>query len=553
MKPTSLTAAAALALLAVCSSPTRGQTVTGVVRDAATSAPLAGVLVSLVDPNGDRVRAVLSDETGRFAVQPETFGRYQLRAERIGLRSTTTDAFELFSTNPRFETVLMNPRAIEIAGLVVDSRIRQCRSNRDRAVQIQRWWQEVRTALDVSTVVQDQGLARFRIERFEREWDTELKEVVATDSRMEMNLSDRPFISAEVEFLSDGGFVQGGLTGQLEYYAPDAEVLLSGRFLAEHCFSLSKSDDERIVGLSFEPVDDKDVPDIRGTLWVDTTTAELQSLEYRYTNLYDFPKNDGGGYVSFQYLPTGAWIVGGWYIRMPRIGVREIRGRSRYTVLGYVDVGGRVSPQEPRAVTIDPDAPRGSLTGIVYDSIRGKGLADATVTLLGTDIETTTDGAGRFAFPEVPVGSHEVAFSHDDPRAWGLGSAFVAVDVEEGVTSSAYLALPGFRQAARIVCMGSGNDAETVLVGHVSDKNGQPMGNVGMRLSWMERSDSGIPSPRSGEIRTGSDGRYVVCTIPSGLSVSVDVWLNGAWARAFTVPLLDADIQYRRILLPVEG
>lgn len=535
-----------LALVAASPRSSAGQTVTGVVRDATTSAPLGGVLVSLVDTNDDRVRSVLSDDTGRFALAPETFGRYRLRAERIGLATTTTASFDLFSTNPRFEELSMGSRAIAIAGLVVDSRVRQCRSNRERAVQIQRWWQEVRTALDVSAVVQREGLARFQIERFEREWDEELEVLLSSDSRMEMNLSDRPFVSADVDFLSEGGFVQGSLDGQLEYYAPDADVLLSGTFLADHCFSLSDSDDKRIVGLSFEPTSDKDVPGIRGTLWVDSTTAELQSLEFRYTNQDDFPDHEGGGYVSFEYLASGAWIVSGWYIRMPKLGVRQVRRRDRLVVLGYVDVGGRVSPREFRPVAVDETGSRGGIGGVVWDSIRGRGLEGATVSVVGTGLQAVTDSAGAFSMDGVPVGAHQVAFSHEDPRAWGLGSPFVDVQVREDQTTRTYLALPGFRQTARSVCMGSGNDAETVLLGHVTDRNGEPLGNAGLRLSWRQRD-----LPVSREIRSGSDGRWVSCTLPAGIDVAMDVWLNERWVRAFNVPLLGEDIVYRRVLLPV--
>ena len=276
------------------------QVVMGSVLESGSSVPLGGVLVSLLDDAGERVRATLSDDAGRFYFEVGRFGQYSLRAERIGLQTTTSASFDVFGSEPVVRRVLMGDRAIEIEGLVVDSRIQQCRIDSREAVQIQRWWQEVRTALDVSSVVQSAGLARFEIDRFEREWGPKLERLVSETNRSEVSLTDRPFVSAEAGFLARGGFVQGDLQGQREYYAPDADVLLSSVFLAQHCFSIEEhDDDERLIGLAFEPIEERDVPDITGVLWVDSTTAELRTLDFRYHGVDDVPDNESGGRVSF--------------------------------------------------------------------------------------------------------------------------------------------------------------------------------------------------------------------------------------------------------------
>jgi Carboxypeptidase regulatory-like domain len=532
------------------------QTIAGAVFDSNTSAPLPGVLVSLLDSNGERVRAVLSDEVGRFTIEVGGFGRFRLRGERIGLRTTTTDTFDLFSLDPRFERILMNDRAVEIEGLVVDSRVRQCRIDPESAVLIQRWWQEIRTALDVSTVVRDRVLARFQVERFEREWGPDLQRIISTDSRTETSRANRPFVSKEADFLADSGFVRGDLTGQREYYAPDAEVLLSDVFLSLHCFSITGSeDDERLVGLSFEPTRSNDIPEIRGTLWVDSTTAELQSLDYRYANMDELPENESGGFVSFEYLPSGAWIVRDWYIRMPRIGVQRDRWSDRWVdrlvVLGYTDAGGRVRRLTTAAGDADRTRAFGAIRGIVFDSIRGGGLAGATVSVLGARFRTTTDRSGGFVLLDVPVGEHSVSFSHPDPEAWGLGSPLARVEVEEAVTSVVYLALPGFRQAASVVCMGSGLDAESVLVGRVVDPNGDGLGNVALEMTWRSDREGGAASEWRLGARTGSDGRFVVCTIPGDVEVRVRANVEGRWVEGFEVPLPMREITYRQLVIPI--
>lgn len=527
------------------------QTVTGTVQDATTSAPLTGVLVSLLDLEGERVGGTLTDESGRFHFEVEGFGRYSLRAERIGLEAATSGAFDLVTTGTHVERIVMGARPIELAGLVVDGRVRQCRNDPAEAVEIQRWWREVRTALDVSSVVQNEGIASFRIARFEREWDDDLRRILSTSERREISLSNRPFVSADVDFLAEGGYVQGEPGGERRYYAPDAEVLLSSTFLADHCFRIEEHDDvDAWIGLAFEPTGDVRVPEISGTLWVDSTTSELQNLEFRYTNLQDLPRNESGGFVGFEYLPSGAWMVDEWYIRMPRLAQQRQGRTSRIVLLGYIDVGGQVRPVERTTVSMDRAGEVGTIRGFVYDSIRGRGLSGALVSLIGTRYQVRSDAAGNFEMADVPVGEHDLTFFHDDPEAWGLGAPYEIVTVEAGEVTEASLALPGFRTAAGVLCLGNDEGATTVLLGRVVDSRGEPFDNVRLRMTWEETAISGGVSEHVFEARTGSRGDYVVCTIPAEVVVSVEVEIDGRWIDGYEVQSPARDIVFRQIMVP---
>lgn len=537
-------------LSAVPRASLSAQTVTGSVLDATSSAPLQGVLVSLLNADGERVRAVLSDETGRFVIPTEAFGDYSLRAERIGLRTTTSATFRLFSTIAHDERILMGDRAVEIAGLVVDSRVQQCRLDRDRAVQLQRWWREVRTALDVSSVVQGTGLVTFEIERFERQWDARLESVIATESHNETLTSSRPFVSAEADFLADGGFVQGDLMGQRQYYAPDADVLLSSVFLAQHCFSLSESDDESVLGLTFEPTEDNRRAEIMGTLWVDTTSAELQSLDFRYVNVSGLPENESGGGVSFEYLPSGAWIVSDWYIRMPRLALRAwMPEEDQLQLLGYVDIGGDVNARATVAeASEDPLGRSGAIRGVVHDSIRGRALAGATVSVLGTSHRVLAGPDGSFVIPEVPVGEQRVTFAHLDAAEWQLGAPVARVTVSEGDTVNVELALPGFRQAARVLCLGSAREAQSVLVGVLTDAAGQPVSRGSIHFEWKETRPDEKTYDMTQEVLTGSDGRFVICTIPAEVVVRAAITEGNRRREVFELTLPTHDIVFRRVV-----
>jgi Carboxypeptidase regulatory-like domain len=544
-------AAALLALLLVAFAVPSGlvaQGVRGVVVDEETTAPLPGVLVSVLDGAGSVVGQLLTDNAGRFTIATRARGSFRARAERIGLRTVTTEPFRLTSSDFAQIRIALGAEAVEVEGFVVDARVRQCRIDPTQAVRIQRWWDEVRKALTVSALVQREALARFRVQQFERDMSADLRSVASEETRLRIGFSSRPFVSAEPTFLSEGGFVQGE-EGSREYYAPDAEVLISDIFLSEHCFSIVADDDRPgLVGLAFEPTRVRRVPDILGTLWVDTASAELRSLEYRYANLDWLPANEAGGEVGFRYLPSGAWVVSDWFIRMPRVGVRrEARpgGTADATVvIGYHDTGGRVRQLSTRRTAADGRLGSGRLTGIVVDSIRGGPLVGARVQVMGTRFFATTDAAGRFAIEGVPAGAQDVVFFHPDLTRWGLGSTYRSVTLEDSRTVDLRLAVPAFRRAAISLCGASGREASAVLTGRVVDGEGEAIANVRLGFSWTV---TGGAAPGTGEARTGSDGRFAFCYAPAESLVSVAGEADGYRVRTFTLVPPTHEISYREI------
>jgi hypothetical protein len=149
------------------------------------------------------------------------------------------------------------------------------------------------------------------------------------------------------------------------------------------------------------------------------------------------------------------------------------------------------------------------------------------------------------------VGEHQVTFFHDDPSAWGLGSPFLEVVVSEGRSAEIALALPGFRRAALIVCSGVGTDAQAALVGDLVDGEEQGIGNVEMEVHWEERDRRGVVlRTRTQELRTGSDGRFVACTLPSETLLRVSARVNDRWIDGFEVTLPHHDIVYRKLMVP---
>jgi hypothetical protein len=193
---------------------------------------------------------------------------------------------------------------------------------------------------------------------------------------------------------------------------------------------------------------------------------------------------------------------------------------------------------------------RGAIRGTVYDSIHGRGLAGATVEIFGTGYRTQTSRTGAFVLDDVPLGEHSLTFFHDDTEAWGLGLPLTPVRVEAEQGGDVRLALPGFRQAARVVCLGTGLEAEAVLTGHVVDGEDRGLGNVTLEVAWEIRQSDDRVRTRTQEARTGSDGRFVICTLPSEVVLAVRLQIGDRWIDAFGVTLPHHDIVYRRVTVP---
>lgn len=517
-----------------------GQGIDGIVRLQASGGPAPGVLVSAYTGAGERVRATLTDGTGGFSMDVPP-GRYRLQAERIGLSTSEVDGVVVTAGDRTFQRLEMTDRPIELAGLVVDSRVRSCRTGAQEAARVQRWWSEVRTALGVSAALQDEEFGTFLVERFDRVWDDDREELIASRRRWQVSTSTRPFVSAPAEDLMDRGFVTGRFGIDREYFGPDADVLLSTAFLSAHCFRLDDDrEDDGQLGLRFEPAEERRTPDIEGTFWIDTTTATLTDLDFEYTDL-DGPDADGaGGGARFTYLPSGAWIVSEWFISIPRTGVR---GRSnRLRTIGYFDGGGAVTPLD---VDADSGAETGAIEGTVNDRVRGSPLEGAVVSVLGTEHQATTDAAGRFRLPGVPAGLRYLWIEHPDLASWGIEAHPHAVEVRARSVIGADLATPTFEEAALDLCLDAGVDASTVVTGTILGPEARPVYGARVQLAY----EVARESLDRITVSTDESGRFAICSAPAGALVTLALATNDGWREVAELQASEGRITSHQIRL----
>jgi len=216
-------------------------------------------------------------------------------------------------------------------------------------------------------------------------------------------------------------------------------------------------------------------------------------------------------------------------------------------------------PDADRVVTIGLDRPElgrgefgfadaGAIRGRVADSLRGGGLAGAVVMVFGTSRQAVTDEDGRFWLFDVPVGSHYLGFAHDEIDAWGLGSGYIPVDVREGVSAEVELAVPRFADVALALCLRGGVDAETVVVGHVLGPDREPWPGQAIRLVF-ERPAPGGGSLVDLRLNTDERGRFAVCSVPGGETVTLRADLGDGWEDVTESIAGEGEVTYREILI----
>jgi Carboxypeptidase regulatory-like domain len=113
--------AAALAILlgALGAGTAAAQRVDGQLKDADTSAPIAGATLLLLDEQGQTVHSALSDSRGLFTLRGSGAGVYRIRASRLGYREATSRPIDLV-VNQELEVELqLSTDAVRLEPLTV--------------------------------------------------------------------------------------------------------------------------------------------------------------------------------------------------------------------------------------------------------------------------------------------------------------------------------------------------------------------------------------------------------------------------------------------------
>ncbi len=526
----------AVAALFAAATPLRAQTVRVRLLDEETRLPLVGVLVAALEANDAIGLTVLASSDGIAVVRAKNTGPHRLLIRHIGFAPVTTDPVNVTSEAGQTLDIIVPAHRITLNAVHVVGNATcpaQAPSPSDAAAQA---WTEVRTALEASTLTRDQRLVATTALRFQRDVRVD-GHIDFADTTQRGRSGERPFYAPEPAALERDGYFKHHEDGSENFYAPDEAVLLSPGFTRRHCVTIlpdARHDASGTqIALAFMPRDRDARPEIKGLIWIDSATSELRRIEFEYVRIsLRAPADSLGGSVDFRHLTSGAWIVSGWVLRMPRF--RQVDRRAGYDVLdGYIEVGGN------SVVTRDMAAPAmgvpRTIAGSVYDSIAMKPLTGARVHLVDAAREAVADSLGRFRFDSLTAGEHSLWVDHPTLDALGLFSRAARVDAAPQLVSTATFAIPSFATFWRRACGAApvpGDDDGFVFGRTSSSAPSAPMRGTAIEISWPAAANS-TSARRTVRAQTDSTGDYVLCGIPDQQLVT----LSTASADSSSIPV----------------
>jgi hypothetical protein len=388
---------------------------------------------------------------------------------------------------------------------------------------------------------ESERVLEFGLLRYSRDLDPHNLRVLTEEMRGSRAVSRNPIQSLAPEILARDGFVQPAEAGQYDYFGPDARVLLSDTFLDTHCLKVIRSRGmPSMVGISFEPVEVGGVPDIEGVFWISAESWRLQFLEYVYTwSPYEETRGRATGRVEFEALPSGAWVIRRWWIRMPMVarshGVQRWGGTG-LEVIGYREVGGQIDEISTLDQLSLMESSWATLTGTVWDSTAAAPLPGAEVFLEGTGYSAVTDSTGHFELTGLPEGRFVADFRH--PRLDTLNVLLQGGDVDlvPGGRTDVFMTIPSFESLATTLCEGDEAGArDGTLVGEVRSQGSEDLIPAArIQITWrpprgnrpngsaLNRGDVFAFGDRVGlETATNPAGWYTACGVPSGVELEV--------------------------------
>ncbi|MEW5929321.1 MAG: carboxypeptidase-like regulatory domain-containing protein [Gemmatimonadota bacterium] len=563
-------------LLAAACRALPAQAVRGTLVEEGSDRPVPGTLVVLLDAAGNQVGGALSGADGAFLVRAPAAGRFQLRAERIGVRGAASRGVEL-AAGQTLDVRLAAPAAAAFAleGLVVRRERKRCRALPQAGEQAAAVWDEVRKALGVAAWTERQRSFSFRLAQHERELDPASLAVRREAGRQLTGTAANPYRTLPPDELAEQGYVQSRGDTSL-YFAPDAAVLLSDAFLDAHCFRVEPGGRQQpgLVGLAFEPARAAAGKGILGVLWVDRESAELRHLDFAYpAPELDGPTEHLGGRVEFERLPGGAWVVRRWRIRMPRVAQRVMRlggaSLARGTVQAIREEGGEILEIRTAAGQLVRAAGRARLVGVVRDSAGAGPLPGVAVRLAGTPYAAQTGVDGRFRMGDLPEGRYRVEVDHPRLDSLGIPAPAREVELRRDGEARVELAAPSTHEIVALLCPGGLAPRQGVLLGTVAGGAAGVEGSA-VTVDWSRwdvvneqfHAGSGagggppvVVSREGKQATAGLDerGRFRVCGVPADVPLGVHVESAGVRGRPDTVRVAAGEVRRLHLRTPVRA
>jgi hypothetical protein len=195
--------------------------------------------------------------------------------------------------------------------------------------------------------------------------------------------------------------------------------------------------------------------------------------------------------------------------------------------------------------------PIAPIHGVVFDSLRGQPLRDASVMMTGAHGSAiSTDERGRFQFDSVSPGVYTITVHHavlDSIGVFGLSAHATITDGETDI----HLAVPSFATLWRAACGAGRVPADSGIVyGTVRDvRSGAPVVGAAIVLSWRDllldhKTRRVLERKYRIDTRTNANGGYAVCGVVADLAVRLRAASDSA--ASGTIKLLPSGIRVLR-------
>ena len=532
-------------------SSVEAQVVQGRVLNRLDGSPVGRGYVVLRHDNGVEAGRVLTSQSGNFALTAPMSGRFTVRSERIGFQVSESPLLDLMVGDTVSIDLEIAPLAVRLAEISVEEET-QCDVSPadDPATQV--LWGEVDKALKAAQWSERGGRYIHELHQYRRVTGLSVRRVEEEQMWSQRGSNSRPFASLPPDSLLAVGYVVSDPdSGWVSYYAPDAAVLLDESFQSTHCFSITRKTESgrNLIGLVFRPTRERRLPDIDGTFWVKEETAELSHIEFNFTDIPNVGRREGlGGVIEFLQLPDGAWVVNRWHIRMPD--VRRLMGpdphdpRPRVGIAGFRQRGGeivRVFNLSNQQLYVSPNLV--TVQGSVFDSIRGRMLEGAVVSVNNSPYTATTDAEGKFSFSGIFDGEYQMSFSHPWIDSIGAEHAIGPgiLDARPGDSLTVALTVPPISAVVNTLCRRSLFRDRFIVTGSVLDSQGQRVGEgVRVRLTWQDVVFSQLNVNVQNEwmeTATDQNGRYTFCNLPERRPIVMETEISTSFGRSMNVRL----------------
>lgn len=188
-----------------------------------------------------------------------------------------------------------------------------------------------------------------------------------------------------------------------------------------------------------------------------------------------------------------------------------------------------------------------SVHGVIFDSIRARPLAGATVALVNVADRThiassaTSDSLGQYAFADVEPGRYIAGFMHPMLDSLGLSVNQAMLNIAAASDLAVDLALPSPIRLHHLICGDRSPDSTGVVIGFVLRAHDRsPIAGATILARWTEISiGGGVRQDIIARVgRSAVDGWFAVCGVPSAAEVvlSAIVGADSSGPIAIEVP-----------------